>query len=342
LSRLGKARRVLLLAALAAALALLAWQRETRLPALPRDSPPVTLIVTPGMSVTRIGERLYAVGLVHHPLIFRALVLRKGVASRLKAGEYLLPSSLSPDEIVGVLVRGEVVRRQVTFPEGREIEEMARIAEAEAHIPAKAFLLAARDAHGIHDLDPLATDLEGYLFPDTYDVPGAQQPGAALVARMTARFREVIAPLVPRLAERGLTLRQVITLASLVELETADPQERPRIAAVFLNRLKRKMPLQADPSVIYALRRSGRYDGNIHKQDLDLSSPYNTYRVQGLPPGPIGCPGRAAIEAVLSPAPGDELYFVSRNDGTHVFSATLRGHERAVDRFQRRLRGSAN
>lgn len=340
LSRLARARRIVLLAALALALAWLAWQRETRLPTLPRDSAPVRLVVTPGTSVTRIGEQLHALGLVHHPLIFRVLVVRKGVASRLKAGDYLLAPSLSPDEIVDVLVRGDVVRRQLTFPEGREIEEMARIAQAEAQIPAASFLEAARDAEGIKDLDPEATDLEGYLFPDTYDVPRVENQGAALVARMTARFREVAAPLAPRVAASGLTLRQVVTMASLVELETASPLERPRIAAVFLNRLKRKMPLQADPTVIYALRRARRYDGNIHKQDLDLTSPYNTYRVRGLPPGPIGCPGRAAIEAVLSPAPGDELYFVSRNDGTHVFSATLRDHEAAVDRFQRRRRGS--
>jgi UPF0755 protein len=156
---------------------------------------------------------------------------------------------------------------------------------------------------------------------------------------MVHRFRDVVGPQLPTLAERGLTLRQAVTLASLVELETAQPEERPRIAAVFLNRLKKGMLLQTDPTVIYALRQAGTWDGNIRKKDLQLDSPYNTYRRPGLPPGPIASPGRASLLAVLSPAPVKDLYFVSRNDGTHEFNATLAAHERAVDRFQRQRAG---
>ncbi len=152
---------------------------------------------------------------------------------------------------------------------------------------------------------------------------------------MVRRFRDVMAPEVPGLAGRSLTLRQVVTLASLVETETAQPEERPRIAAVFLNRLRKGMLLQTDPTVIYALRKSGTYDGNIRKRDLDVDSPYNTYRHPGLPPGPIASPGRRSLRAVLDPAPVKDLYFVSRNDGTHQFSETLAEHERAVDRYQR-------
>jgi UPF0755 protein len=155
---------------------------------------------------------------------------------------------------------------------------------------------------------------------------------------MVERFREVIAPELPRVRQSGHSVREVVTLASLVELETARGDERPRIAAVFLNRLARRMPLQTDPTVIYALRLLGRYDGNIRKADLRIDSPYNTYRYPGLPPGPIASPGREAICAVLQPAAGDELYFVSRNDGSHQFSRSLREHERAVDVYQRRRR----
>jgi UPF0755 protein len=193
----------------------------------------------------------------------------------------------------------------------------------------------------IASLDSDATDLEGYLFPDTYDIPLRDDPAANLIDAMLARFRGVIAPLRPQLATSDLSLRELVTLASLVELETAQGSERPRIAAVFLNRLQRRMRLQTDPTVIYALRLRGGYDGNIRKRDLDIDSPYNTYRYAGLPPGPIASPGREALHAVLQPAAGDELYFVSRNDGTHHFSHTLREHERAVDRYQRRRRRPA-
>jgi UPF0755 protein len=135
-------------------------------------------------------------------------------------------------------------------------------------------------------------------------------------------------------------VRQVVTLASIVELETAAVAERPRIAAVFLNRLDKGMPLQTDPSVIYALKRSGRWDGNIRKQDLEIDSPYNTYRIRGLPPGPLASPGREAILAVIEPATTNDLYFVSRNDGSHEFSETLAEHNRAVNRYQRRRASS--
>ncbi len=183
-------------------------------------------------------------------------------------------------------------------------------------------------------------DLEGYLFPDTYELPRTPDAPRALVRRMVQRFRSVVGPHLAEIESRGLSVRQLVTLASIVELETGKPEERPRIAAVFLNRLKNGMLLQTDPTIIYALKKAGRWDGNIRRPDLQIDSPYNTYRHAGLPPGPIGCPGRDAILAVISPAPTKELYFVSRNDGTHQFSETLAEHNRAVDRFQRRRAAS--
>jgi UPF0755 protein len=153
---------------------------------------------------------------------------------------------------------------------------------------------------------------------------------------MVKRFREVVTPELPRIQASGMSLREVVTLASVVELETARVEERPRIAAVFKNRLRFRMPLQTDPTVIYALKKAGTYDGNIRRVDLGVDSPYNTYRYPGLPPGPIASPGREAIRAVLQPADVKDLYFVSRNDGSHQFSANLADHNRAVTQYQRR------
>jgi peptidoglycan lytic transglycosylase G len=316
-----------------------AWWYETTWPKIAEGDPPVQLVVPAGASADAIARQLHALGLASHPLTFRLLARWRGVGGRLKAGEYSLSGPLSLEGILGVLLRGDVVRRDLTVPEGRSLDEIAALVAGEG-VDATDFLAAARDPAPVRDLDPLASDLEGYLFPDTYDVPQSPEAPRALVRRMTLRFREVVGPELPRIAERKLTVRQVVVLASIVELETAQPSERPRIAAVFLNRLEKGMPLQTDPSIIYALKKAGRWDGNIRKADFDIDSPYNTYRRAGLPPGPLGSPGREAILAVIDPAPTKELYFVSRNDGTHEFSETLDAHNRAVTRYQRRRAAS--
>ena len=287
------------------------------------------------MGVREVGRKLQALGLVRHPEVFRALVVAKGVTGRLRAGEYSLEGPMSLSDIVDKLVKGDVVRRTVTFPEGTGLEDMARIVATKG-IAVEDFRKAARNVALVRDLDPQAEDLEGYLFPDTYDLPRTADPAGRLVGQMVTRFREVVTPLLPRVRTSGRSLREVVTLASVVELETARGEERPRLASVFQNRLKRKMPLQTDPTVIYALRQAGTYDGNIRRGDLEFDSPYNTYRYPGLPPGPIASPGRAAILAVLEPADTRDLYFVSRNDGSHEFSETLEQHNRWVTLYQRR------
>jgi UPF0755 protein len=326
--------RKLILALLLLAVAYGAWFYETRWPVRRADDPPQPLAVAPGASVIDIGRQLQQLGLVPHPEVFRVYVLSRGETARLRAGEYSLEGTMSLQQIADKLVRGDVVRHTVTFPEGTNIEDMARLAAVKG-VPAEAFLAAARNPAAIKDLDPAATDLEGYLFPDTYDIPRGPDPAGPLVSRMVRRFRTVIAPELPQVGPSGRTLRQVVTLASIVEAETARPEERPRVAAVFLNRLEKKMPLQTDPTVIYALRRAGTYDGNIRREDLEVGSPYNTYRFAGLPPGPIASPGRASLQAALHPADSHELYFVSRNDGSHVFSETLAEHNRWVALYQR-------
>jgi UPF0755 protein len=196
------------------------------------------------------------------------------------------------------------------------------------------FIKAAQDTSLVTALDPSATDLEGYLFPDTYAFPRGAD-ARRVVGQMADRFTTVLTPEMRESARaRGMSVRELVTLASLVEKETARPDERPIVAAVYANRLRIGMPLQCDPTVIYALQREGRYDGNLRRVDLTFDSPYNTYRYPGLPPGPIAAPGQGSLEAASQPAPVNYLYFVSRNDGSHEFARTLTEHNRNVQRYQ--------
>ena len=193
---------------------------------------------------------------------------------------------------------------------------------------------AARNAALVHDLDPDAKDLEGYLFPETYSL-SHKADATTLVAAMVDRFHKMLTPeLRDAAAARQLTVRQLVTLASIVEKETAKADERPLVASVYTNRLRIGMPLQCDPTVIFALLRVGRYNGNLRRDDLQFDSPYNTYRYPGMPPGPIAAPGAASLRAAANPASTEYLYFVSRNDGSHVFSPTLSEHNRNVQTFQ--------
>ena len=290
--------------------------------------------IEPGSATRTIGQRLIAAGVVRDELTFRAAVWRTGRARQLQAGEFRFDRPMTPVEVIEKIARGDVVQRRITFPEGLTAREMARVYEQHGFGKAAAFLQAAEDPAAIRDLDPDAGDLEGYLFPETYTMP-RDATAATLVASMVARFRQLFTPEMQRAAHTvGLTMRQAVTLASLVEKETAVAAERPLVAAVYLNRLKIGMGMQADPTVIYALQRAGRYDGNLRRDDLQFDSPYNTYRYSGLPPGPIAAPGLASLQAAVAPATVDYLYFVSKNDGSHVFARTLDEHNQNVHRFQ--------
>ena len=312
------------------------WTIETE---SPTGGPVTEIVVTPGTSTQAVGESLQAAGVIPRSWSFALYVRLAGDGSKLKAGRYKFDGPYSLADVERKIVEGDVERREITFPEGRSIFEMAEIADRFG-FSGEAFLKAARDAALVADIDPDATTLEGYLFPETYAVTEGETE-QTLVNEMVKAARRVFDEFSlsrdgRSIGDRTLTLRQILTLASIVELETAEPSERPRIAGVFLNRLRVGMPLQTDPTVIYAMKIEGRYHGNIRKSDLASDSPYNTYKVSGLPPGPIASPGRLALKAVLEPEATDALYFVSRNDGTHVFSKSLRDHERAVDEFQRR------
>ena len=292
------------------------------------------VIVEPGTGTAAIGRQLVEAGVIRDELAFRASLWWTGLSRELQAGEYRFDRPVAAVDVVRLVARGDVYSRRLTFREGLTVGEMAEVYETRGFGSGAAFIKAASNVSLISDLDAEAFDLEGYLFPETYALP-RNTPPAKLIEMMVNRFRATYGEELRRRAmEQGMTTRQVVTLASLVEKETGQAAERPVVAAVYRNRLRIGMALQADPTVVYAMQKAGRYKGNISRADLALDSPYNTYRYPGLPPGPIAAPGAASLEAALTPADVSYLYFVSRNDGSHVFADTLAEHNRNVREFQ--------
>ena len=292
--------------------------------------------IPPGSGTATMGRRLAEMGIIRSPSSFRLAVWLRGAGRRLQAGEYRFERPMTPAEVVDKIARGDVYVRAITFREGLTAREMAALYESSGFGTAAEFIAASRNAQLVNDIDPAARDLEGYLFPDTYTLQ-RRATAAQLIERMVNQFKKALTPEIQQQASaRGLNVRELVTLASLVEKETGKAEERRVVAGVYANRLRIGMGLQCDPTVIYALMLAGRYDGNIRKGDLQIDSPYNTYRYAGLPPGPIAAPGAASLAAAANPADVPYLYFVSRNDGSHVFSTTLEEHNRNVNEFQRR------
>jgi UPF0755 protein len=292
------------------------------------------LEIPSGSGPAAIGRTLVGAGVVRDELTFRMALWLSGNARRLQAGEYRFDRPLSSVAVIDKIARGEVDLQPLTFREGLTIREMAEVFEKSGRGSAAAFIEAASDPSPIRSLDPAATDLEGYLFPDTYSLP-RQVTAARVVRAMVDRFQQGLSPEITAAAkERDLSVRELVTLASLVEKETGRAEERPIVAAVYANRLRIGMGLQCDPTVIYALQKAGRYDGNLRRDDLAFDSPYNTYRYAGLPPGPIAAPGQGSLAAAARPAQVPYLYFVSRNDGSHEFATTLDEHNRNVRKYQ--------
>lgn len=287
-----------------------------------------------GIGVSAIGERLTEAGVVPDPWTFRLAARLAGVDRKLQAGEYRFAEPATPGDIAARVARGDVYTHPITFPEGLTAAEMADIFGKSGLGTSAEFRAASRETSLIADLDPDAESLEGYLFPSTYAL--ARRAGAtATVQAMVTEFNHAFdTQLRMDAAARSMTPRDVVTLASIIEKETARPEERPLVSAVYQNRLKIGMPLQCDPTVIYAMMLAGTWNGNIRRTDLQMDSPYNTYRHPGLPPGPIASPGKSSLEAAVHPAAVAYLYFVSRNDGTHVFATTLEEHNRNVARYQ--------
>lgn len=294
-----------------------------------------TFEIETGDALGRVTRELEAAGIIRNARLVNLLARAQQRAGRLHVGEYEVSPSMRPSEILDIITTGKVKLHTVTVPEGLRASEIAVRLEEAGLADAADFLEVVFDADFVSSLDISETSLEGYLFPDTYRMARGL-PARDVARAFVEQFRRVWAKIEPLAVEAGLDTHQVVTLASIVEKETGDPSERPLIAAVFLNRLDRGMRLETDPTVIYGIP---DFDGNIKKRHLqDASNLYNTYKIRGLPPGPIASPGEDALRAVVMPAETPYLYFVSRNDGTHYFSATYREHSDAVDRFQKRRR----
>jgi UPF0755 protein len=290
-------------------------------------------IVRKGSGLRSVATQLEKRKLIKSKDLFIIWAFLKGGSRAIKAGEYGLNRTMAPVRIYAILTSGAVKTHPQTVPEGLSVDQIADLFAAKRLVDKQEFMGLAMDKGfaASHKIDGLST--EGYLFPDTYVLSkgmGARQ----ILDLMINRFWQVFNGLVQG-KELPMSIREIVTLASIVEKETGLAEERPVIASVFLNRLKKRMRLESDPTVIYDLK---DFDGNLTKKHLQNPSPYNTYRHRGLPPGPIANPGRASLDAVLNPAQTNYLYFVSKNDGSHFFSATLKEHNRAVVRYQKRRR----
>jgi peptidoglycan lytic transglycosylase G len=290
------------------------------------------VLLRPGSSTRHIAQQLQAESVIPSWPAF--LLLNDWRLQPLKAGEYLFDHPANAIEVYDRLARGDIYTHTVVIPEGYNIYDIAATIEGAGLGPAQQFEETALSSGAlVADLDPQAKSLEGYLFPDTYHFTRTQDVHD-MAAAMVRRFRQ-------EAREIGLSadVHRVVTMASIVEKETAAPEERPVVAGVYYNRMARKMSLGADPTVIYAALLAGRYRGTIYQSDLDSDSPYNTYRVAGLPPGPIANPGRSALLAAMHPAETGYLYFVSDNNGHHRFAKSAAEHAKNVAAYRRAVAG---
>lgn len=301
--------------------------------------PGTIVYIKPRTGVQEIAQTLREAGIIQSRWAFLALAYLQGSLTRLQAGEYEFTPGMSLLEILRKLEAGRVITHQVTIPEGFTAQDIARLLAGERLVNAERFTALAKDLQLVESLDVPGDSLEGYLFPDTYRLTRGM--GEEEILRiMVARFHQALPKDFDLQAERlGLDLHSVVTLASLIEKEAKLDRERPIVAAVFHNRLRRNMPLQSDPTAVYGAPGPRR---RITSLDLRRKTPYNTYLKAGLPPGPIANPGQASLLAALNPARVSFLYFVAKNDGTHFFSRTLEQHAQAVRKYQARNEVSGN
>src|SRR5262249_29093155 len=296
-----------------------------------------------GASSRTVARLLQQSGVIRSALAFK-IYARRHPKRTLQAGEYFFNAPLSGRDVYWKVAKGDVYSQPFTVREGETMFDIAHDLEAGKFMLADDFLKAANDPTMVRDIAPHAQTLEGFLYPATYNLP--RHPAAnELAAQMATRFKNEWSRIARSAAsDRSMTadgkpLVSVVTLASLVERETPKPDERPLVAGVFENRLRQHMPLQCDPTVVYALERTGEYNGTLTLNDLRVDSPYNTYMNRGLPPGPIGNPGDVALRAALQPAETNYLYFVANTQGGHFFSATLAEHNKNVQKYHRLLAG---
>jgi UPF0755 protein len=303
--------------------------RFAQRPAAPEDTPWV-IDIAPGETFNRLTSVLKRNDLITSHWRFKLLARIRGDDKRLKAGEYALSRAMTPAQILDILVSGKVLLHRLMIPEGYTVAQIAAEIERAGLADGNTFKALATDPAVARDLGLEAAGLEGYLFPDTYYFPKGLA-ARDIIKTMVVQFHQQIPEQwAARAKELGFSLHQLVTLASIIEKETGDPSERTIVASVFHNRLKRKMRLESDPTAVYGLE---NFDGKVTRLHLRTETPFNTYRIPGLPPGPIANPGRASIEAALYPAQTDFIFFVSKRDGTHHFSTTLEEHNRAVRKF---------
>ncbi len=295
------------------------------------DKSDTRIDIPQGASFGEVTERLGEEGLITSQFSFRLLGKLTKRETRIKPGEYRLNRAMRPMDLLDTLVRGDIVQYPIVIPEGLSSRQIAEVFQTAGLVEAETFMQWVRDEPFIRALGFEGDSLEGYLFPETYHFSKQASP-KQILTRIVNQFKTIYeASFHQRADELGMTQKEVVTLASIIEKETAVPVERTTVSAVFHNRLKKKMRLQSDPTVIFSL---ADFDGNLTRAHLKNNSPYNTYRFSGLPPGPIANPGREAIYAALHPEAVDYLYFVSKNNGTHFFSRTLEEHNAAVRKFQ--------
>jgi len=319
---------VLCLAAVAAAGA---WGWRALHTPVPVPAQGAVVFVPPGEPFRAVAARLSRAGVVRHPLLLTLWARYHGFDRAVRSGEYRFSDALSPIAVLEVLKARSDSERALTIPEGLTALQVAALLEEQGYGGRDVFRCVMEDITVQRDFALPATGVEGYLFPDTYTFAPMADP-SDIVRAMLTRFRQEGDALAARRSAAGLSEAEMVTLASVIEKETGQADERKLISGVFRNRLRLGMPLQSDPTVLYG--RGGSPHGPITRADLDDRSPYNTYVHRGLPPGPIANPGRAALEAAVQPAATAALYFVSRNDGSHEFSDTLDAHNRAVHRYQ--------
>lgn len=289
-----------------------------------------TFTVKPGESFSSINYRLKKEGLISNARIFHRYASLKNLMGSFKAGEYIIEPDSNMLDVMNILITGKSKTISITIPEGKNMYEIGKMLESKKITSYQDFIHTAKDIDFVHSLNIPAETVEGYLFPETYYFT-RNTPAPLVIKTMVHQFFEMTKSLT--FSQGKLTNFQIITLASIVEKETGAAWERPKIAGVFLNRLHKRMRLQSDPTTIYGIYE--HFDGNLRKRDLLEKTPYNTYKISGLPRGPISNPGLKSIKAVLHPEHHRNLYFVSMNDGTHVFSEKYSDHVKAVNKYQK-------
>ncbi|AYF43651.1 YceG family protein [Halobacteriovorax sp. BALOs_7] len=294
------------------------------------SGPQTEFQINSGDTFGTINYRLAQDKLIYSPRLFHRYVKFEGHLTDFKAGRYVIPEGITMSELLKLLISGKSLTVKVTIPEGYNLFQIAKVLADEKIVDEKAFIKAAKDKKLTQAFGIPANRMEGYLYPDTYQFHEKMEP-KAIIESMYSNFKDKIKDL--DFSKVNLTKHQIVTLASMVEKETGAKFERPTISGVFHNRLKKRMRLQSDPTTIYGIWES--YNGNIRKKHLRQKTPYNTYKISGLPVGPIANPGYAALKAALNPKTHRYLYFVSKNDGTHVFSETYKQHREAVNFWQK-------